>query len=178
MSGDVHVRICERLEGRFLWATRLVIGFQQEDDAKRVMEVLPKRFAKYGLEIHPEKSRLLSFGKPAKRPDITRGDNTFDFLGFTHYWARTRQGYWVIKRKTARKKVRKTVQALWTQEDGAGPLDLVSEQSTHGPGEATQNTVLEATWALSVLWRALQHASDGSHFTPCQAWLEILAKSP
>ena len=77
------------------------------------MDVLPRRFAKYGLEIHPEKSRLLSFGKPATRKEVTRGDNTFDFLGFTHYWARTRRGYWVIKRKTARKKVRKTVQALW-----------------------------------------------------------------
>ena len=113
MSGDVHVRFCERLEGRFLRATRLVIGFQREDDARRVMEVLPKRFAKYGLEIHPEKSRLLSFGKPASREEVTRGDNTFDFLGFTHYWARTRRGYWVIKRKTASKKVRTTVQALW-----------------------------------------------------------------
>jgi hypothetical protein len=64
------------------------------------------------------------------------------------------------------------------QEDGAGPMDLVSEQSTHGPGEAAQDTVLEASGALSVLWRALQHACDGSYFTPCHAWLEILAKSP
>ena len=63
MSGDVHVRFRERLEGQFLRATRLVIGFQREDDARRVMDVLPKRFAKYGLEIHPEKSSLLSFGK-------------------------------------------------------------------------------------------------------------------
>ena len=113
MSGDVHVRFCERLGGRFPGATRLVIGFQREDDARRVMDVLPKRFAKYGLEIHPEKSRLLSFGKPASRTEVTRGDNTFEFLGFTHYWARSRQGYWVIKRKTARKKVRKTAQSLW-----------------------------------------------------------------
>jgi hypothetical protein len=95
------------------FADDFVIGFQHEDDARRVMEVLPKRFAKYGLEIHPEKSRLLSFGKPASRKEVTRGDNTFDFLGFTHYWARSRQGYWVIKQKTARKKVMKTAQALW-----------------------------------------------------------------
>ena len=95
------------------FADDFVIGFQREDDAKRVMDVLPKRFAKYGLEIHPQKSRLLEFGKPASRKEVTRGDNTFDFLGFTHYWARTRRGDWVIKRKTARKKVRKTVQCLW-----------------------------------------------------------------
>jgi group II intron reverse transcriptase/maturase len=96
------------------FADDFVIGFQREDDARRVMEVLPKRFAKYGLEIHPEKSRLLAFGKPASENGATRGDSTFDFLGFTHYWARSRKGNWVIKRKTARKKVRKTVQALWT----------------------------------------------------------------
>ena len=56
---------CERLEGRFLWATRLVIGYEREDDAKRIAEILPKRFERFGLTIHPEKSRLLSFGKPA-----------------------------------------------------------------------------------------------------------------
>jgi group II intron reverse transcriptase/maturase len=96
------------------FADDFVIGFQREDDARRVMDVLPKRFAKYGLQIHPEKSRLLAFGKPASGKEVTRGDNTFDFLGFTHYWARSRKGTWVIKRKTARKKVRKTVQGLWT----------------------------------------------------------------
>ncbi len=95
------------------FADDFVIGFQHEDDAQRVKEILPKRFGKYGLEIHPEKSRLLEFGKPASEKEVRRGANTFDFLGFTHYWARSRQGYWVIKRKTARKKVRKTAQALW-----------------------------------------------------------------
>jgi len=109
------------------FADDFVIGFQHEDDARRVMEVLPKRFAKYGLEIHPEKSRLLSFGKPASSKEVTRGDNTFDFLGFTHYWARSRNGYWVIKRKTARKKVRKTVQALWIWCRSNRHMDLVKQ---------------------------------------------------
>jgi group II intron reverse transcriptase/maturase len=109
------------------FADDFVIGFQREDDAKRVMDILPKRFAKYGLEIHPEKSRLLSFGKPASGKEVTRGDNTFDFLGFTHYWARTRRGYWVIKRKTARKKVRKTVQALWTWCRNNRHMDLAGQ---------------------------------------------------
>jgi len=95
------------------FADDFVVGFEREDDAKRVVEVLPKRFAKYGLEIHPEKTRLIKYSKPASNKEVKRGDNTFDFLGFTHYWARSRQGNWVIKRKTSRQKVRKTVQALW-----------------------------------------------------------------
>ena len=95
------------------FADDFVIGFQYEDDARRVMEVLPKRFGKYGLELHPEKSRLLDFSRPARTQTRGQGANTFDFVGFTHYWARSRRGFWVIKRKTARKKVRKTIQGIW-----------------------------------------------------------------
>jgi len=94
------------------FADDFVIGFQYEADARRVMEVLPKRFGKYGLELHPEKSRLLDFSRPARRQTSGRGANTFDFVGFTHYWARSRRGFWVIKRKTARKKVRKTIRGI------------------------------------------------------------------
>jgi RNA-directed DNA polymerase len=93
------------------YADDFVIGFQYEEDARRVMEVLPKRFGKYGLQLHPEKSRLLDFSRPARQGK--RGANTFDFVGFTHYWARSRRGFWVIKRKTARKKARKTIQGIW-----------------------------------------------------------------
>ena len=95
------------------FADDFVIGFQYEADARRVMEVLPKRFGKYGLELHPEKSRLLDFSRPARTQARGRGANTFDFVGFTHYWARSRRGFWVIKRKTARKKVRKTIRGIW-----------------------------------------------------------------
>ncbi len=102
-----------RLKGRCFivrFADDFVIGTEREDDAKRLMAVLPKRFAKYGLELHPEKTQLLDFRKPP--PTATRGNNTFDFLGFTHYWSRSRKGYWVIKRKTSRQKVSKTIQSL------------------------------------------------------------------
>jgi len=95
------------------FADDFVIGFQRKDDAQRVVEVLPKRFAKFGLEVHPEKSRLIDFSRPAKKQQSGRGEGTFDFLGFTHYWAKSRRGNWVIKRKTARKKVTKTIQSLW-----------------------------------------------------------------
>ena len=150
------------------FADDFVIGFQHEDDARRVMEVLPKRFAKYGLELHPEKSRLLSFGKPVSSIEVTRGDSTFDFLGFTHYWARARRGNWVIKRKTASKKVSRTIQSLWVWCRSNRHMDLE---------EAAPYSVFKASGALPVLWRALQYASDGSGTPPCQAWLEILAQS-
>ena len=92
------------------FADDFVIGTEREDDAKRLMEVLPKRFTKYGLELHPEKTKCLDFRKPW--PGATRGNSTFDFLGFTHYWAKSLKGNWVIKRRTSSKKVRKTIRAL------------------------------------------------------------------
>jgi RNA-directed DNA polymerase len=104
-----------RMKGRaFLvrFADDAVVGFELESDARRVLDVLPKRFARYGLTVHPQKTKLVRFIKPRKG-DKGKGNGTFDFLGFTHFWARSRQGYWVIKRKTMRKRVRRTAKALW-----------------------------------------------------------------
>jgi group II intron reverse transcriptase/maturase len=98
-----------RLRGRAVlvrYADDVVVVFSCEDDARRVMEVLPKRFGKYGLTLHPEKTRLVEFRKPKRRlpsPDDSGADGpgTFDLLGFTHHWALSRRGVWVIKQRTA-----------------------------------------------------------------------------
>jgi group II intron reverse transcriptase/maturase len=105
-----------RLKGRsFLvrFADDFIIGCELESDAQRVMAVLPKRFRRYGLTIHPHKTKLVKFGKPAQNDPPEPPNGTFDFLGFTHYWAKTRQGSWVIKRKTAQKRLRRTIKAIW-----------------------------------------------------------------
>jgi RNA-directed DNA polymerase len=88
------------------FADDFVIGFRDGRDARRVMEVIPKRFGKYGLTIHPTKSRLVPFRRPSLWAKGDRGGpdkpaGTFDLLGFTHYWGRSRKGHWVIKLKTA-----------------------------------------------------------------------------
>lgn len=108
-----------RLTGRaFLirYADDFVIGFDREDDAKRVMEVLPKRFGKYGLIIHPDKTRLVAFQQPAAGRSVSEGDadapGTFDFLGFTHYWARSRKGNWAVKRKTAKSRFSRAMRSI------------------------------------------------------------------
>ncbi len=105
-----------RLKGRsFLirYADDFVIGCELESDARRIMEVLPQRFSRYGLTIHPEKTKMVKFGKPPKKERTGSKQETFDFLGFTHYWAKSQRGYWVIKRKTARKRQRRSIKALW-----------------------------------------------------------------
>jgi len=124
-----HQEVLPRLRGRAIlirYADDFVIGFTDEHDARRVWGVLPKRFGKYGLTIHPEKTRLVPFHKPRgpKQPSGHNGPGTFDFLGFTHYWARSRRGYWVIKRKTASSRFTRAVQAisLWCQRNRHLPL--------------------------------------------------------
>jgi group II intron reverse transcriptase/maturase len=103
-----------RLSGRaFLirYADDFVIGFTDESDAKRVLEVLPKRFGKYGLTLHPDKTRLVEF-RPPQDPDSGRGAEAFDLLGFTHTWERSRKGRWVVRRKTAGSRFTRALTAI------------------------------------------------------------------
>jgi RNA-directed DNA polymerase len=88
------------------YADDAVIVFEDESDARRVYEVLPKRFAKYGLAVHPEKTKLVRFPKPSSGQSSARseGSETFDLLGFTHFWALSRKRNWVVVRKTASKR--------------------------------------------------------------------------
>ena len=109
-----------RMEGQaFLvrFADDFVMAFSVERDARRVLEVLPKRFGRFGLTLHPTKTRLLKFLRPAGHVSFTRRGPTravesFDLLGFTHYWARSRRGYWVVKRKTSRKRFSRALKSI------------------------------------------------------------------
>ncbi|MFH1327980.1 MAG: hypothetical protein ABIH76_03910, partial [Candidatus Bathyarchaeota archaeon] len=69
------------------------------------------RFARFGLTIHPKKSKLLNFSRPSNKGG--KGPSTFDFLGFTHYWGKTRRGGYCIKRKTRRKKLLSAMKRVW-----------------------------------------------------------------
>jgi RNA-directed DNA polymerase len=97
------------------YADDFVIGFRNHHDAQRVMEVLPKRFSKYGLTTHPDKTRLVSFRPPSMATDGPSGQGrpgTFNLLGFTHYWGRSQRGYWVIKLKTAADRFSRAVRSI------------------------------------------------------------------
>jgi RNA-directed DNA polymerase len=109
-----------RLKGQsFLirFADDFVMGFTCEADARKVMEVLSKRFEKYGLTIHPEKTRLVPFERPLDRsersvPSVRVPAEVFDLLGFTHYWGRSRRGFWVVKRQTSKNRLRRGFSAI------------------------------------------------------------------
>jgi group II intron reverse transcriptase/maturase len=94
------------------WADDFIMGFELEGDARRVMEVLPKRFERFKLSLHPEKTKLIPFGRP-RTDEEGRSRGSFDFLGFTFHWGRTLKGYWVIKKKTARKRLSRFMKQIW-----------------------------------------------------------------
>jgi len=109
-----------RLRGRaqlVRYADDAVILFERRDDAERVMGVLPKRFGKYGLTLHPEKTKIVEFVRPDCRlrrvgSSAASRPGTFDFLGFTHYWGRSRKGKWIAYRKTARDRLRRSLRRI------------------------------------------------------------------
>ena len=126
MSREIPVRFCEGGGVRFPSATRLVIVFSHEADARRVMDVLPKRFGKYGLTLHPEKTRLVPFRRPPYGQRLKRDTRpgTFDLLGFTHYWGTAQKGYPLVRRKTARSRLRRALKSIseWMRQARHWPI--------------------------------------------------------
>jgi group II intron reverse transcriptase/maturase len=104
------------------YADDFVMGFSVKGEAERVFRVLPKRFERYGLSIHPEKSRLVQFSRPYWKRG--KGPGSFAFLGFTHYWAKTLRGGWTIKRKTQGKRLSRFMSGIgeWCKGHRHEPL--------------------------------------------------------
>jgi group II intron reverse transcriptase/maturase len=128
-----------RLRGKaylIRYADDFVIGFTQEEDARRVLAVLPQRFSKYGLAIHPDKTQLLSFQQPSSAGGQGTGSGTppgtFTLLGFTHYWGRSLRGNWVVKRKTASSRLSRALRSIaqWCRQHRHQPLGV--QQQTLG----------------------------------------------
>jgi hypothetical protein len=107
------------------YADDIAVLFASKRDAERFLAVLPKRFGKYGLTLHPDKTRLTAF----RRPDRVEGDDdppgTFDFLGFTHHWAKSRRGEWVTKQRTAKDRFRRALHRIyeWCRWHRHDPLE-------------------------------------------------------
>lgn len=104
-----------RLRGRTVlvrYADDFVIGFEHMDDAERVLEVLHKRMARYGLALHPEKTRLLDFRRPPKDQAGGKGPGSFDFLGFTVFWRRSLKGTWSMAFNTRRARLARAIRLV------------------------------------------------------------------
>ena len=121
------------------YADDAVIVLASEEDARRVMEVLGKRFARYGLTLHPAKTRMVNF----RRPNRTKGPSeppagSFDMLGFTWFWGTSRQGKPVVMRKTSSSRFRRALGRIadWCRQHRHEPvaaqhLDLCRKLQGH-----------------------------------------------
>jgi len=117
------------------FADDFVIVFQLKYDAERVMAVISKRFEKYGLTVHPDKTKLIDFRAPnhlERRRAAKSNDNgkdggrpqTFDLLGFTHYWGKTSKGNWSVRRKTMKSRLTRSIQKIeqWCRNNRHRPI--------------------------------------------------------
>jgi RNA-directed DNA polymerase len=127
-----------RLDGEatlYRFADDVVIVCAAERDAQRLMTVLPKRLAKYGLTLHPTKTRVIRFTRPPYTPQGQRAkaagrSGTFALLGFPHYWGRSRQGNWVVKRQTAVKRLSRALHRfnVWCHHHRHAPVAWQHQQ--------------------------------------------------
>ena len=166
-----------RLQGAaFLirFADDFVLVFQLESDARRMLEVLPKRFGKYGLSLHPDKTRLVRFERPGPTDGSGRTQpheepRSFDFLGFTHFWERSRRGRWMVKRKTASDRITRFLRRINA---------VVSRQPACTPRLAACTTSQQAARAQRVLRDHRELAVSEQRAPKGQADLAQVAQSP
>ena len=161
------------------YADDFVVGFQHRQDAERFLTELRDRFARFGLTLHPDKTRLLEFGRFAVENRRDRGDGkpeTFNFLGFTHSCAKTRTGRFMVLRQTMRTRWQAKLRAVKTRlrqrlhqpvpEQGAYLRAVVLGHNRYysvplnGPALHAFRAALVQLW-----WRVLRRRSQGNHLT-------------
>jgi len=160
------------------WADDFVVGFQHRNDAERFLMELRERFVRFGLELHPEKTRLIEFGRYARQNRGDRGDGgapaTFNFLGFTHSCGKTRKGGFTVLRQTMRarwqSKLREVKAELRTRLHD--PIPAVGAYlravvlghvryygvPMNGPAIGAFRQAVGELW-----WRVLRRRSQGNH---------------
>lgn len=183
-----------RLSGKsFLirYADDAVLVFSSGADAQRVMDVLPKRFGKYGLRLHPEKTRLLDFRSPKRHdaePPSDGGARTFGLLGMTHYWGQSRKGSPVVKRKTSSKSMSRALRRMseWCRTNRHRPLKeqhaaLVKKVRGHfayfgvtGNARALSSFV----WVTMRIWRSWLSRRGNRRHMPWTRFAQLLTRYP
>lgn len=180
-----------RLKGRAVlvrYADDFVFVFARKDDAERVREVLPKRFGKYGLELHPDKTRLVPFRRPDRDDDDSDGPGTFDLLGFTHHWGLSRKGHWVVKKRTAKDRFSRTLRRIaeWCRVHRHDDVEvqhraLVRKLRGHYAyyGVTSNNDALARIWyETTAIWRKWLSRRSQKAFVSWDKMLRLLERYP
>jgi group II intron reverse transcriptase/maturase len=146
------------------------MGFTCKRDAEKVFRVRPKRFERYGLKIHPEKSRLVQFSRPLGRRG--QGPGTFAFLGFDHYWGKTQKGGWTIKRKTHGKRLRRFLSGIheWCRKHRH--LNMVEQYPTLKSKLRGHYKLLEVAYAHAErVWKRWLSRRSSKHRLNWEQWM-------
>jgi hypothetical protein len=167
MRRESHVRFCERAAVRSHRATRLVAGFEREADARRFLDAMRIRFEAFALALHPDKTRLIEFGRFAasnrKRGGLGKPE-TFDFLGFTFICGTTRAGKFLVKRAVPAGP--RAGQAQGSEDRTATPHASVHPR-TGGMAEAGRNRLLQLPMQCRPMVAHCRASATGSSDTGC-----------
>jgi hypothetical protein len=166
--------------------------FSRKDDAQRVMDVLPKRFEKYGLTLHPDKTRLLDFRRPLRegrlRKDTGAPAGAFNFLGFTFHWAMSRKGNGVVMLRTASRSLTRALQSArkWCRRFMHYPIEeqhrgLIAKANGHYAYFGITGNYARLSsfiWELEYIWRKwLGRRSQRGSLGP-KRWVRFLERHP
>lgn len=174
------------------FADDFIMGFESLEDVEKVQKVIGKRFERFGLEINTEKTRLVRFGRPG-RAKIGQGGKpeTFDFLGFTHYWGKSRKGYWVVKKKTAGARLRRTLREIkeWGMRNRHRPMreqqrklnqKLRGHDAYYGI-TGNHRMLSRLRWEVAKLWRkwlGRRNRSPAPNWEKFQGMLRVFPLEP
>ena len=167
------------------WADDFVVGFQHRVEAERFLAELRERFTRFGLELHPEKTRLIEFGRYARQNRSGRGDGgapeTFNFLGFTHSCGKTRKGGFTVLRQTMRTRWQAKLRAVKAELRSRmhDPIPTVGTYlrsvvlghvhyygvPMNGPAICAFRRAVGTLW-----WRVLRRRSQGNHLPSRRMW--------
>jgi RNA-directed DNA polymerase len=180
-----------RLLGRAVlirYADDFVFVFTQKEDAERVLDVLPKRFGKYGLALHPDKTRLVPFRRPDRDDGDDEGPGTFDLLGFTHHWGLSRNGKWIVKKRTAKDRFSRTLRRIadWCRQHRHDDLEvqhraLVRRLRGHYAyfGVTSNGKALGRLWyETTKVWRKWLSRRSQKGFVNWTSMLRLLERYP
>ena len=173
------------------YADDAVLCFKHQRDAERVMAVLPKRFSRYGLELHPVKTRKVAFERPpraASSRQARRMTGVFDFLGFRHYWCRSRRSYWVVKRKTVPDRLSRALRSMrqWCRKHQHMPIEWQHQalcQKIRGHYAyygiiGNCGSLNSFFWEVRRIWREWLSRRSRKAYIPWPRYEEMLQRMP
>ena len=170
------------------FADDIIIVVQDEDQVRRVMQVLPKRFGKYGLRLHPDKTRVVDMRRPRKRGGRSEKGRTFDLLGLTHYWGLSRRGNWAIKRKTAKDRLRRAIGSIWKWCRGNRHRPVAEQQAVLASKlrghynyygvRTNRGSLSKFYWAVQHAWQHWLNRRGDSRAMPWERFYRLMRRHP